>query len=520
MNLKERVNYISKFCGVNHDHSNMIDERQKEISFNIELKEEIEIKNIMSEVNIIILTGEAGDGKSRMLRNIEKDLYDNGFEIFPDFSALNEEDRENTISDIENLLLDESNDSEKKKYIIAANVGIFTKTLLKKNVELLAKLTSSNKVKIINFQKRNLAKKQNEKDKIFESIIEKFIKYDIGEDCNCELKSQCPFKENLEKLKNPIVIENIRVLCDSLYLMDEHITFRELLSLIAYMATGGEDCKSILKDTNDKNINYYNVFKSSNDILLKKFSKLDPAQKDRAGDNKIYNSHNHKMSLTMYIETKRKHYFEKTHENAYDHLPIDYLSEFREIIKNLHQSPYYFKARGNNNIFVDVKTGIISLISPQETNLEISFYDTPHRISKEIKTKFNVDINDVELIWNRCDFQFKQGDLSSETENNTFSLSCYLSGKAVSLNINYILFKYILSAKNGLYLDKNSDIVEEFGLSDFFRKVLRNNSNAYEKMQVIFCEKDTVYIDFELIKYKDKNIFSMIEDKKVMIKKI
>ena len=85
MDLKERVNYISKFCGVNLDHSNMIDERQKEISFNIELKEEIEIKNIMTEVDIIILTGEAGDGKSRMLRNLEKDLFDNGFEIFPDF---------------------------------------------------------------------------------------------------------------------------------------------------------------------------------------------------------------------------------------------------------------------------------------------------------------------------------------------------------------------------------------------------------------------------------------------------
>ena len=520
MNLKERVNYISKFCGVNHDHSNMIDERQKEISFNIELKEEIEIKNIMSEVNIIILTGEAGDGKSRMLRNIEKDLYNNGFEIFPDFSALNEEERENIIIDIENLLSDESDEPKEKKYIIAANVGIFTKTLLKKNVELLAKLTSSNKVKIINFQKRNLAKKQNEKDKIFESIIEKFIKYDI-EDCNCNLKFLCPFKENLDKLKDPIVIENIRVLCDSLYLMDEHITFRELLSLIAYMATGGEDCKSILKDTNNKNINYYNVFKSSNDILLKKFSKLDPAQKDRIGDNKIYNLNNRKMSLTIYIETKRKYYFEVIHEDAYDFLPIDYLSEFREIIKNLHHNPYYFKARGNNNIFVDVKTGIISLISPQETNLEISFYDTPHRISKEIKTKFNIDINDVELIWNRCDFQFKQGNLSLETENNTFSLSCYLSEKAVSLNINYTLFKYILSAKNGLYLDKNSDIVEEFGLSDFFRKVLKNNSNAYEKMQVIFCEKDTVYIDFELIKYKDKNIFSKLDEpKKVMIKKI
>lgn len=512
MDLSDRVKYISKFCGINHDHSNMIDERQGVVSFNIRLQEEIEIKNCMPSVDIIILTGEAGDGKSRMIRNLWQDLIDNRFNIVSDFSALIESDREKIIEDISNLL---SGSENVKKQIIAANVGIFTKTLLKKNVKLLADLTSSQKVKIINFQKRNLAKKHSDEDKTFESIISEFTKYD-SLNCRCDLIDQCPFKKNLDNLQNPIVIENIRVLCDALYLMGEHITFRELLSLIAYMATGGKNCETLLRNP-DIEIDYYNIFENEIDILLKKFCKLDPAMKNNKGDGVIYINSN--GSLTTYKNTKRKDFFEKENDDSYLLLPVDYLGEFISIIKKLHEFPYYLKARGNDNLLIDVKKGLIKLISPQESNLEISFYDTPPKISKNIKTKFTIDINDIELYWNRHDFKFIQGSLLQETGNNSFSLSCKFSDKTVSLNINYTLFKYILSAKNDLYLKEDSEIVEEFGISDFFRKVLKNNSIAYEKMQVIFCEKDTPNIDFELIKYKEKDVFNE-QKEKVLIKKI
>jgi hypothetical protein len=489
----------------------MIDERQKEVFFNIELKEEIEIKNSLPNVNIIILTGEAGDGKSRMLRNIEKELLENGFQIVSDFSALSEKRRDEIIMNI--------GVSNINKYIIAANVGIFTKTLLKKDPKLLSELTSNSKVKIINFQKRNLAKKINDEDNTFESIVKDFLKYD-GINCNCILYEQCPFKKNIDKLTDSIVIENLRVLCDSLYLMGEHITFRELLSLMSYMVTGGEDCESIIN--NYRIINYYDIFEDSTDILLKKFYRLDPAiKKDITHDGDIYKNSN--GSLIIFKQSKRKNFFEKENKNAYASLPVEYLSEFRSIIKKLHSPPYYLMARDNNELLVDVKKGLIKLISPQETNLEISFYDTPSKISKEIKTKFTIDINNIELFWNRYDFKFRAGELSQETENNSFSLSCYFTSsqeqQVVSLNINYTLFKYILSARDDLYLKENSEIVEEFGLSDFFRKVLRNNSSTYEEMQVIFCEKRTQYIDFALKKYRETVLFSDSKEK-VLIRKI
>ncbi len=518
MNLRDKVNCISKFCGISFDHSNMIDERQHEILFNIELNEEVEIKNIMSGVDIIILTGEAGDGKSRMIRNIEKYLNSNEFEVIPDFSALTKKDREEVIKDIKSLL---SGEIKVRKKIIAANIGIFTKTLLKVDVELLDNLSTNSKVKIINFEKRNLAQRFGQDDKMFESIIRKFVEYDTIS-CDCNLKNECPFKKNLDKLQDKNVIENIRVLCDTLYLIGEHITFRELLSLIAYMVTRGEDCVSIMEDSDSKDLSCYNIFELNDDVLFRKFSMLDPVKKSNDIDSEIYQMcKENNNPLTAYIAAKRRFFFEKQHEDPYKLLPVDYLSEFRKIIRYLHKKPYYTKARGNDSIFIDVKKGLIKLISPYETNLEISFYDTPNRISKETKTKFNIDINNIELIWNRYDFKFEPEELSNKVENNTFSLSYYSSAKVISLNINYTLFKYIISAKNGLYLDRNSEIVEEFGLADFFRKVLKHNSNAYGKMQVIFSEKDNNYIDFELIKYKEKIMFS---DKngieKVMIKRI
>jgi len=304
MDLSERVNYISKFCGINHDHSNMIDERQEVVSFNIRLQEEIEIKKYMPSVDIIILTGEAGDGKSRMIRNLWQDLIDHGFNIVSDFSALIEKDREIVLEDISNLL---SGTKGIKKQIIAANVGIFTKTLLKKNVNLLAELTLSPKVKIINFQNRNLAKKNIDEDKTFESIISKFTNYD-SINCSCNLTDQCPFKKNMDILQKTIVIENIRVLCDTLYLMGEHITFRELLSLIAYMTTGGEDCETVQRNPNII-IDYYNIFENEIDILLKKFCKLDPAMKSNNNDGEIYKNSN--GSLTTYKNKKRKDFFER-----------------------------------------------------------------------------------------------------------------------------------------------------------------------------------------------------------------
>lgn len=107
--------------------------------------------------------------------------------------------------------------------------------------ELLDTLNDKNeRVKIINFEKRNLA---DDRD-VFRRIVESFYEYD-GKECpdkGCAHCTCCAYKENLDFLCSPLGVESIRVLCDTIFLTGNHITFRELLSLLAHLATMGESC--------------------------------------------------------------------------------------------------------------------------------------------------------------------------------------------------------------------------------------------------------------------------------------
>ena len=61
-----------------------------------------------------------------------------------------------------------------------------------------------------------------------------------GKECQdneCKQCSHCAYKKNIDFLKSTSGIESIRVLCNTIFLMGSHITFRELLSLLAHLVT-------------------------------------------------------------------------------------------------------------------------------------------------------------------------------------------------------------------------------------------------------------------------------------------
>ena len=65
MNLRERVEKLVRYCGQYQAHGFMIDERNQDASFDICMPEEKEIRAKIENLKIILLTGEAEDGKSR-----------------------------------------------------------------------------------------------------------------------------------------------------------------------------------------------------------------------------------------------------------------------------------------------------------------------------------------------------------------------------------------------------------------------------------------------------------------------
>ena len=99
-------------------------------------------------LKFILLTGEAGDGKTRLLRNLEDVLKKHVFQVCMDFSAINDNEKKDMIEKIQKL--EEGKNGE--KYIVAANIGIFTKMVLRYCPGLLEKLKAGkDDMLIVNF---------------------------------------------------------------------------------------------------------------------------------------------------------------------------------------------------------------------------------------------------------------------------------------------------------------------------------------------------------------------------------
>ena len=127
MNIKEKVDDLLKYCSSYQGHTYMMDERREDQTFQVLLLEERDIMEHIGKLQFVLLTGEAGDGKSRLLRNLNQQLLRHKFEIHTDFSAMSEMDKQEVLQVISNIL----DGKTEKRIIIAANIGIFTKSVLR-----------------------------------------------------------------------------------------------------------------------------------------------------------------------------------------------------------------------------------------------------------------------------------------------------------------------------------------------------------------------------------------------------
>ena len=94
MNIHEKISKLVRYCGQYYAHGFMMDERNTDQEFNIVLPEERDIIDKIENIRVILLTGEAGDGKTRLLRNITPLIKKYNFsEPCYDFSALMEDEK-------------------------------------------------------------------------------------------------------------------------------------------------------------------------------------------------------------------------------------------------------------------------------------------------------------------------------------------------------------------------------------------------------------------------------------------
>ncbi|MCI9416244.1 MAG: hypothetical protein HFI82_02365 [Eubacterium sp.] len=485
MNISEKIEELLKYCSVYQGHVNMMDERRSDGGFQVTLQEEEDILANLCKLQFILLTGEAGDGKSRLLRTLRKKLDEYGFcEPYMDFSAEAETEKEKILKRIADII----DGKTKERIIIAANVGIFTKYMIKYQRSLMEKLSQENdRVKIINFEKRNLAHDQGG----FQKIVQAFFSYD-GKPCenrDCRFYGNCAFQENLDFLLSKRGMESVRIMCDAICLTGEHVTFRELLSLLAYMVTFGDSCRERRERKEQENFFVDAVFNQKNhlDKVLLNICRMDPAFKNSKGDMSEYHS------VEECRREKRKQFF-YGQENPYELLAVDYLTEFQNVISFFQETPFIDSAEIQSKELYHLKRGLGRLTRRRQSDLAMKVADTPVMFGDDIQTEF--ELGNIDMIWHRYGLDFGNLDMEihKPEKQNRFSISYVFQENenidAITLVVDYKLFRYLMMADGYYYLSHNSKSLEEYRINSFYQKILKKKNGAYERMHVRLNNQD------------------------------
>jgi hypothetical protein len=361
------INYLEQFNVLSPNHSKIYDEYtydqgEQSYSFKIDTKIEQYLLDIFTtNPQSVILTGNAGDGKTRLCRSIynhfsNKDLttwpetgivevpFNKGvIRIVKDLSELKEEIIFQELIRLQNYL--NSNHTDNVFYLIAANEGKLTKFLsqdkeLSKLKELVALRFRDHNNNDSNFSIINLL---DVTSSIYvEKVLNEWNKEENWIACrNCSKKDTCIIYLNHKRtsigyVKNRL-IEQYRLLD----FLGTHITMREMLIHISYILTGGFTCHDILNANYDElkeqiEKPYYQNFYGLNIQheafsemrALKLFRELDPGKYsisniddfilngDISGNEELENLHNSIFNddLDLYLG-----YFKKRLEIYRDH---------------------------------------------------------------------------------------------------------------------------------------------------------------------------------------------------------
>lgn len=522
MTLQENVSRLVRYCGQHQAHGYMVDERNKDRDFNIVLPEERSIREKIENLRIILFTGEAGDGKSRILKNIEGLLTEHGFSRpCNDFSALTEADKKKLIERLRKVL----EGTAREKLVISANVGVFMQAVLHYDITLIEELTKERAdVQLCNFESRNLAEDAG----VFSEIVKNFVGGRTKEapaactETSCPCYANCAFRINREKILTDSGIEAMRTICNAIYLTGGHITFRELLSLLAFTVTFGHDCedrKRYAANGGDmEKVLYYNIFHKNNDILLSKVSRMDPALKRGRLTSPI-------GTKKEYRQYMRKHFFEEAldlHER-FSMLNVDYLVKFFEVLEYMNRPPFHYDTMQDNHpVLQDLKKGINKMSSQGRSDSGLVVTDTPLILGNKIRTEFKI-LQDMNMIWHRYDVHIGKNNHESSRLWNQFYLSYMVKKgeerKLISLLIDYRQFRYLMMCSEDYFLNRTELTVEEYAVNTFYRKILQETEQAYDSIIVRFEDKKEELCDFSLTVHESEDFFSDKKTRTILIKR-
>ena len=356
------------------------------------------------EFRLVIVTGNAGDGKTAFIQQFEKIAIEKGAQIERKANGAVFQLRGHTYQsnyDGSQDEGDEQNDLVLQKFfspfkgedpakwlsdqtrIIAINEGKLVDFFHENNLNfpLLAKYVeqglaggeNSDGISVINLNMRSVVSEPSAgKDSILERIIKKITEKKYWLACeNCDLKDRCYVFHNARTLQDtaagPKVIERLKMLYTIVHLQNRmHITMRDLRSALAFMLVGTRNCDSIhqlYQNGGEKNQfkildgYYFNSWiggsECSEDRLISLLRGIDVAQVSNPElDRQLGFLGPNAKSLSRFSFSTRSMYDDALLTSLYQHLPCDYSSKNRQDLMKKHRTyiahlrrRYFFECR-------------------------------------------------------------------------------------------------------------------------------------------------------------------------------
>ena len=151
-----------------------------------------------------------------------------------------------------------------------------------------------------------------------------------------------------------------------------------------------------------------------------------------------------------------------------------------------------------------MKRGLGRLTRRGQSDLAMKVVDTPVMLGNDIQTEF--ELGNIDMIWHRYGLDFNSLDkISNMPEGqNRFSISYVYQEEdgilgAITLTVDYRLFRFLMMADDYYYLSYNSKTLEDYQINSFYQKILKKKKGAYERMHVRFTSEQLKHLcDFSL----------------------
>ena len=337
--INKLVGRLNRYLPFDPGHDQIYEEHaSSNDSFNIETKEfSYLVKACKDGANAIVLTGDAGHGKTHLCRrlleqfcveeSLEKEQKEdesrklinekcdglqkietslsgtrNKFRIFKDFSEL--------AIDVAASRLEEALEDDSSITVLCANEGRLRAALATAGSGVRGKsirerfessfhdglCSNDNDIHVVNLNYQSVAGESAD-DSLFKKAFKFWLDMRRWRSCeNCESKQRCPILHNRNLLddrsdKNKqLPLEQVNLLFKTLERADTVITIREMLMIVAYMLTGGLNCNTVHQKSGKygwaRSYSFYNLLFERPESLskeqlssiktLKKLTKIDP----------------------------------------------------------------------------------------------------------------------------------------------------------------------------------------------------------------------------------------------------